>query len=79
MTSSETEGSSPWMPNGGSSGHRSPSARDSWTPGRDCICYFGVLYRIQLYVQYARNNICFERFLISESNLGVPLSFSLPG
>ncbi|KDR14897.1 uncharacterized protein LOC110834083 [Zootermopsis nevadensis] len=35
MTSSEIEGPSPWMPSGGGSGHRSSSARDSWTPVSD--------------------------------------------
>lgn len=41
--SPETEGSAPWMPSGSSAGHRSSSARDSWTPGGDtmCICHFG--------------------------------------
>lgn len=47
MTSSEIEGPSPWMPNGGGSGHRSSSARDSWTPGRDYMHYFGVVHKIK--------------------------------
>lgn len=46
MASSGTEGPSPWMPNGGISGHRSSSTRDNWTPGGNCLSYFGIIYRI---------------------------------
>jgi hypothetical protein len=41
MTAPETEVSSPWMPNGGGLGQRSSSARDIWTPGADCMSFWG--------------------------------------
>jgi len=54
MNSPETEDAAPWMPSGGSVGHKSSSARDSWTPGQGSVCYLWVIHRTERF-QYARN------------------------